>query len=67
MIMPIYISHTEEVPVGNCPHSVKISSGDWSCLSNEQYNAMKLQQEQKLKAEIEHFDALQFDIVILVV
>lgn len=67
MIIPIYTSHTEEVPVGNCQHSVKISSGDWACLSNEQYNAMQLQQEQKHKAEMEHFDALHFDIVTLVV
>jgi len=67
MIIPIIINSHEEIPVGNCQHSVKISRGDWACLSKEQYNTMQLQKEKKHEEEVKHFKDLGFHYITLAI
>lgn len=64
-IIPIYYHSTEEVPVGNCPHSVKMSPGHWACLSETQYQAMQVQEKKREDYEKAKFQEYHFDIVLL--
>ena len=72
MIVPItaHNTQTEQVPVWNCPYSVKINSELWRCFDEEgykQYQSLEWERDRIQEMKIEQSDIWEFSWIVLIV